>query len=116
MEGSQRLLPVTCPLISLEVQCQPSLYRLLCSHPIDRVLYLPQSAVGTLYRVGGRRQKPVVQERQSFLKVGRMQFVQTLAQVPVTSDTLAQMRELGQGRVRPTAPVKQAIDFVHDGA
>ena len=45
-----------------------------------------------------------------------MQFVQTLAQVPVTSDPQAQMRELGQSRVHPTATVKQAIDFVHDGA
>jgi hypothetical protein len=45
-----------------------------------------------------------------------MQFVQTLTQVSVTSDALAQVRELSQSSVHSTATVKQAIDFIHDGA
>ncbi len=86
------------------------------AHPIHRLLHLAHSTVAAFHSVGGRRQQLLVEECQRLLQDWRAQFVQALSQAAEPPHPLSQSGQFCQRGVRPAAPVKQPIDFVHDGA
>ena len=116
MKRGQGRITTTRMLIPLEIHGQSAFQGLLGTHAIDRLLHLAVTSVATLDRVRGRREQFVVQERQGFLQVVRIELVQTLAKIPKPSNTNPQLRQLRQRRIRAAPAIKEAIDLVHDRA
>jgi hypothetical protein len=85
----------------------------LRAHATNRLLHLAMPAIATLDGIGRSRQQAVIQKGQGLLRVGGEQRLQRLANFLKALHTCAQVGEFGQGRLRPAAPIKQPVDFVH---
>src|SRR4051812_27922960 len=76
MQGSDRRPPLKGLLVPLHIDGDPAFQRLRSADSIDRLLHRALAAVIPLPGVGRRRQPLVVQDRQHYLQVGRMQLIQ----------------------------------------
>jgi hypothetical protein len=72
------------------------------------------ATVAAFHRIGGGRQQLVVQKRQGFFKVRREDLFSGVANPREPFHPLTQFPQPAQCGLRPTTPVKQRINVVHD--
>jgi len=86
----------------------------LRAHAVDLLLHLAIAPVAPLHRIRGGRQQFVVEKRQGFLQRGGKELLERLTQLGEALEATPQFGQFVQGRLGPTAPIKQGVDLDHD--
>ena len=71
-------------------------------------------AIAALDGIRGRRELPIIEEREGLFEIVGEQRLERLADFVETTDTGAQAGEFGQGGFRPAAAIKQPVDHIHN--
>ena len=83
---------------------------------VNGFLHFPMPAIGALHRVGSGFQSLVVQEGQSLVKIGGLDFGKDFAQMSELLKSEAEPGKFGLSGVRPATSIKEPIDFIHEAS
>jgi len=72
------------------------------------------TTIASLYRIGGCWQQLVVKKRQRLFQMRREYLLSRVPNPREPPHPLTQLLQLAKRRLRPTAPVKQRVNVIHD--
>ena len=102
--------------VSEHVESDAATQGFLGADTVNGFLHFPMPAIGALHRVGSGFQSLVVQEGQSLVKVGGLDFGKDFAQMSELLKSEAEPGKFGLSGVRPAAAIKEPIDFIHEAS